>query len=355
MNICFVLPRMSNKAVGGYKIVYEYANRLADRGHSVSILFLNTNYLKAYHIPRLVKKAYFDILNKREPRWFNLDGRIEKISDYSGGRVKKLLYDTDVAVATSVRTAPYVAENFKTLNQIYLIQGRENWDWGDEYVDNTYRLGMKHIVISHWLKEIVDTIAGYESVLIRNPIDLTKYRVINPIEKRQKHMLSVLYNPNPVKGFDNAYKVIKRLKERYPELAVKSFGAYPKPDYFPDWIDYTENATQQQTIEIYNQTQVYLCSSINEGYGLTGLEAMACGCALSSTNYEAVYEYAVDGENCLLSEVGDIDGQFDKITILFDDDDIREEICKNALKSVEQFSWDVAFKDFLELLQKERQ
>ena len=45
MNICFVLPRMSNKAVGGYKIVYEYANRLADRGHSVSILFLNTNYL----------------------------------------------------------------------------------------------------------------------------------------------------------------------------------------------------------------------------------------------------------------------------------------------------------------------
>lgn len=350
MNICFVLPRMSNKAVGGYKIVYEYANRLTVKGHCISILFLNTNYFKAYHVPKIVKKTYFDYLNVREPRWFDLDERIEKISDYSVDRVKKLYIETDVAVATAVRTAPYVAENFKTEKKIYLIQGRENWDKSDEFVDDTYKLGMGNIVISQWLKDVVDRVAGKESVLIRNPIDLTKYRVVNPTEKRRDYTLSVLYNPNPVKGFDNAFSVIRKLKDKYPGLTVKCFGAYPRPSYFPDWIDYTKNATQQQTIDIYNETQVYLCSSINEGYGLTGLEAMACGCALASTNYKAVYEYAVDRENCLLSDVGDIDTQYDNIVALFEDRSLREKICKGALNSVKSFSWEIALDTFSSLL-----
>ena len=45
MKICFVLPINTNKATGGYKIVYEYANRLCDKGFDVSILYLNSYFL----------------------------------------------------------------------------------------------------------------------------------------------------------------------------------------------------------------------------------------------------------------------------------------------------------------------
>lgn len=350
MKICFVLPRTSSKAIGGYKIVYEYANRLALQGYNISILFLNTNYLKAYHIPKTFKKIYFDILNSREPKWFYLNPKVEKISDYSLDKVKRVLSEADVAVATAVRTATYVAENFKTNNKIYLIQGRENWNDSDNFVNHTYKLGMKNVVISHWLKEIVDDISKQESVIIRNPIDIEKYKVIKPIEDRKDYSLSVLYNSNPVKGFNNAFRVILKLKDRYPELEVRAFGAAPKPNYFPAWIEYTKNATQQQTIEIYNQTQVYLCSSINEGYGLTGLEAMACGCALCSTDYAAIHEYAVDKKNCLLSEVGDIEAQVRNIITLFENKEFRNNICNNAVTTVQKFSWDTALKEFKSLL-----
>ncbi|MCR5376624.1 MAG: glycosyltransferase family 4 protein [Lachnospiraceae bacterium] len=352
MKICFVLPRMSNQAVGGYKIVYEYANRLTVIGHEVSLLYLNTNYYNSYHIPRVVKKAYFGFLNRREPKWFKLESRVEKISDYSTKRVQRLLAEANVAVATAVRTAPYVAERFATQNKIYLIQGRETWNRSEEYVDNTYRLGMKNVVISRWLKDIVDKASGGEAVLVRNPIDLTKYKVIEQIDNRRKHSLSVLYNPNPVKGFDNAFCVITKLKDKYPDLEVRAFGAYPKPEFFPSWIDYTENATQQQTIDIYNRTQVYLCSSVAEGYGLTGLEAMACGCALASTSYDAVYEYAVDQRNCLLSEVGDVDAQFLNVSTLFEDDTLRKKISMNALDDVKAFSWDVAIDLFVKMMER---
>lgn len=218
MKICFVLPKTEKKAIGGFIIVYEYANRLSQRGHDVSILYLNTNYLKHYHAPKFVKKFYFDMLTKIEPRWFGLDTKVKKISDYSAKMAKDVCENSEVAVATAVTTADYVADRFITSNKVYMIQGRETWLESEEDVDRTYRLGMRNMVISHWLKDIVETISGKESFLIPNPIDLERYKVMNPIENRSKYSIGCLYNPNPNKGFDNALKVMTKLKAEFPEM-----------------------------------------------------------------------------------------------------------------------------------------
>lgn len=46
MRICFVLPGVARQPVGGYKMAYEYANRLVKENHDVSILYLNQDFLK---------------------------------------------------------------------------------------------------------------------------------------------------------------------------------------------------------------------------------------------------------------------------------------------------------------------
>ena len=351
MKICFVLPKAESKAIGGFKIVYEYANRLIQRGHEVYLLFLNTNYLKRFYIPRFIKKAYFDCETRRQPVWFQLDTEVIKVSDYSKKKVEKLYRECDVVIATAVKTARYVAEYFKTDNKIYFIQGRENWSLTDEQVDDTYRLGLKNVVISQWLKQIVDKASGGDSVLIPNPIDIEKYKIINPIENRIRYSIGCLYNPNPCKGFDNAFRVMEKLKASFPEMGRGIiFGAYERPKSLPNWIKYVKNATQEETIDIYNNISVFLCSSIDEGYGLTGLESMACGCALCSTGYAAVHEYAEDGRNCLLSTVGDVDAQTENVSRLFNDNSLRIKIATEAVKSVEKFSWDIAINKFEELI-----
>lgn len=96
---------------------------------------------------------------------------------------------------------------------------------------------------------------------------------------------------------------------------------------------------------------MFLCSSINEGYGLTGLEAMACGCALCSTDYRAVYEYAEDGVNCLLSPVADIDAQVKNVSRLFKDDELRVRLASTATETVKSFSWDIAVDRFMTLIE----
>ena len=39
MKIGFVLPMPTTKIVGGYKVVYEYANYLAQKGNDVTIFY----------------------------------------------------------------------------------------------------------------------------------------------------------------------------------------------------------------------------------------------------------------------------------------------------------------------------
>ena len=351
MRFCFVLPRTTSKAIGGYKIVFEYANNLTNRGHNVSILFLNKNYLKNYQVPKFVKGLYFCLLNKIEPRWFKLDDNVKKVSDYEDSKTIDLYNHADVVVATAVKTAHYVVDNFKTKNKIYLIQGRETWSLSEEGTDMTYCLGMKNVVVSHWLKNIVDKISDKKSTLIQNPIDLNVYKVKMPIENRNRYSIGCLYNPNPCKGFDNAFKAILKIKEKYPKLEIRIFGAYDRPKFLPSWIRYYKNTTQEETVDIYNDVSIFLCSSIDEGYGLTGVEAMACGCVLCSTNYDAVYEYAEDGYNCLLSPVSNIDAQVKNVSRLIDDDKLRVRLAENAVISVNRFSCDRAIDKFLELIE----
>ena len=49
--ICFVMDSLSFVPTGGAKMIFEYANRLQNRGYSVQILYLMGSSWKKYHLP----------------------------------------------------------------------------------------------------------------------------------------------------------------------------------------------------------------------------------------------------------------------------------------------------------------
>ena len=341
MKICIILLGANRNPVGGYKIVYEYANRLSKEGHNINILFLNDTQFKRYHIPESLRKILVNIYTLIEPRWFKLDKKIKKISNQQKG-YEKLVEGADICIATAVQTVDTVQNLFLSSKKLYLIQDYENWDISNERLEDTYSLGMQNIVISSWLKNIVDKKSKEPSVLIRNPIDIEVYKVYSTIEKRNKYKIGVLYHKSPQKGFKFAYEAILILKKRFPQLEVLMFGTPPKPLHLPKWIKYFKNASQKKTVAIYNSISLFLCASINEGYGLTGAESMACGAALVSTDYESVHEYAENGKNALLSPIRDADALANSATKLIENDALRIAIAYNGVKSISKHSWDNA-------------
>lgn len=341
MNICFVLPGVAREPVGGYKIVYEYANRLVKEHHKVSILYLNQDFLKNYKFPSFFKVKAAKFITKCEPKWFNLDKRIKKVSNLDKN-YKNQLGKLDICFATSAeKTVEEVDKNLLATKKIYLIQGYENWNLSDNYLHSTYNLGFKNIVIAQWLKEVVDKYSKSKSILIPNAIDTNIYTSKIPIETRKNHTIALLYHEEPIKGLKNAFKVLDNLKELYPDLKVMMFGKFAKPD-LPSWITYYKGASQEQTIKIYNSVKVFLCSTIEEGFGLTGLEAMACGACLVSTNYKGVREYAIDGYNSLLSPVGDIQTQVNNVKKVFENEDLQHRLSINGIKHSQKFKWSEA-------------
>lgn len=348
MNICFVLPKFSRRINGGFKIIFEYANRLSERGHNVKILFLNeTSFLK-YKIPRFVKKRAANYLTQKEPMWFNLNSQIDKVSGYDK-RKMECLNETYIYIATSISTVDYV----KNINakKAYFIQGYENWDKSDEYVCSSYQLGMKNIVISNWLEEIVNKYSKIPCEVIKNPIDTSIYRDKTPLSDRNKYSLAFLYHEQEQKGSKYVMEAISKLKLLYPDLLVYSFGTSKQPEEFPDYYNYYYCASQDETVNIYNKVKVFMCGTIDEGYGLTGLEAMACGTVLVSTAYRGVYEYAIDKKNALLSPIRDVDALVDNVIKIFDDENLANYLSKNGIDSVSSgFSWDNAVDKFEEVL-----
>ena len=348
MIVTFVLPKVSRYPVGGYKMVFEYANRLCNKGHDINIIYINDDFMSKYKLPRFVRKKLAIHYTALEPRWFELDTKISKISCFNNDMSRKIIEVSDVVIATAVQTVDLVDRLFQC-KKIYFIQGYEDWGIGEDELVNTYKNNMTKIAVANWLKNIVDEYSSSTCKVIKNPIDSSIYKIKVDYYDRPKFSVAVLYNELPVKGFKYAYAALLQLKKCIPELTVQMFGRNKYPYELPEWINYTENATQDQTVDIYNSSRVFVCASVEEGYGLTGLEAMACGCTLVSTRFKGVLEYAND-KSAVLVPIKDVDGLVEAIKQVFTDEKSYDSMRDNALEKVKQFSWSLAVKEFEDLL-----
>lgn len=351
MRITFVLPGYLRSPAGGYKMVFEYANRLTLRGHKVAIAFDCFQGAQGHQrIPSFLKKLCYRFFVWYYPKWFTLHPKVRKVCAYTGINDREIP-DADFVCATAVGTANDVAKlSINKGGKLYFIQDFENWgSWTSDAVKETYRLRMKNIVIAKWLEKIVLD-SGADCVLIPNGIDFDVFNIDIPIASRKGHTVSMLYHEQMHKGSVYGIAALKKLKERYPDLQATLFGVPKRPDDLPTWIQYIQSATQPQLRQVYNQSKIYLCPSIKEGFGLTGAEAMACGCAYVASDYGGVHEYATDRRNVLLSPPKDVEGLVEHISYLFDHNDERIKLAQQGYEDIQSWDWNRSVDKFEDVL-----
>lgn len=323
--ITFVLPGYSRVPVGGYKMVFEYADYLTSLGCEVTICFLCDKTLSSRHLPEPLRRLGSQVLTAWYPRWYQLSPRVHKRCIFSID--DSTIPAGDDVVATAVRTAEPVAQlSPGSGSKHYLIQGFELWATPELEVRATYRLGMSNIVVSDWLKRLVWDECGVEPTLIKNPIDASVFHSEPGIE-RHSHEVACLYNEGAHKGFADLYQALLLVKIEVPDLVVNCFGGPERPSWLPDWFRYTRSANEEQLRGIYSRSAVFACATVNEGFGLTLPESMFCGCALASTTFQGVWEYA-DEECAMLSPVHDPEALAANVIALLEDPKGRETIAR---------------------------
>jgi glycosyltransferase involved in cell wall biosynthesis len=103
--------------------------------------------------------------------------------------------------------------------------------------------------------------------------------------------------------------------------------------------------------EIYHSCVLWLSTSLNEGFGLTTLEAMACGCPVVWINSYGLQEFLKHEHNCLITKnnKGHI---IDAARILLDNKQIRKQVITNGYKTAALFRWKTTANNFRRVLDK---
>ena len=332
MKVTILFHTSPRKIGGGTKVLYEYANYLSEKGHAVEIAYMANQLWSNFHIPEPIRRILARASIAYRPRWFNLNSQIKKYPLFSVN--DKTVHDGDVIIATDVRTAEPVAKKKKKKGKkFYFIQDYENWALPDKEVQKTYSLNLNNITVSNWLSGIVKKYSGIEPIYIPNGINTDVFFSNNKIINRKPHSIVFQYRSNKAKGCKYAIEVCKRIQEIYGDAEINVISNEDRPTEIPDSFKFHHNITQNEVAEINRKSVVFICTSIDEGFGLPGLEAMACGCAVVSTAYTGVFEYAIDGENALLSPVKNIELMVKNIIRIFSDINLQTKLSINGIKT----------------------
>ena len=328
---------------GGFKVVYEYANRLVNDGISVNIIYPLAVTWQQYSLLYKIKRVihYFRALLKSsyKPSWFNIDSRINQIwVPFLSGY---FMPHSDCIFATGWETAVFLnGYHIEPSKKYYLIQSFEDWCGPKERVAETWKYSMKKIVISQGLKNIADSF-GQEVTLIENGFDSKEFPLINPIESRDKFSVIMLYHEWELKGSKIGLQALKIVKSKYSQLKVSFFGTPEKPKDLPEWVTYYQ--LPKELFNLYNEASIYLGTSFHEGFGLTVGEAMQCGCAVVCTENYGYKVMAQHNVTALLSPIGDADGLAENIIKLIEDIDLRIKIARNGHQYIQKFTWERAY------------
>ncbi|MCX4175799.1 MULTISPECIES: glycosyltransferase family 4 protein [Paraburkholderia] len=310
MKITFILPKLTRHPTGGGKIVYQYANAMANAGHSIEVLHPETLFLwglrKNLFLMLLSLAADCARLLRGWMRqraaivpWMKIDPAV-KISVVPA-LFSRYIPNADVVVASLWRTAEYV-ENYPACKgaKFYFVQHHETWSGPERRVNQTLRSRTNKIVISGWLGDLVKDLSGVEAQQVPNPVDHDEFFPTSPIASR-RCVVSMLYSPHTWKGAADGVSALDLAKRQFPDLEAILFGVSPRPEALPGWIKYVQNPEKRVLREeIYNASSIYLCPSWTEGWGLPVLEAMACGCAIVTSDNGGTRDFVVNGVNGLV-------------------------------------------------------
>jgi len=344
MDITFLVP--CKDMAGGLRVVAAYGNALIRRGHRVSVLYPRRNL------------SFRESLRKKKRQWLY---REKDHLDYFRGELREVprlareyTPEADILVATAWETAE-IAKDFSERygRKFYLIQHYETWSGSREKVDATFRYPFQKIVISKWLKRVVEEKSGETDIpLITNGKDFFLSEALGEgFEK--KYDVGMLYSPVAFKRTDDGIASIRKVMEEYRNLRAVFFGSeFPRKPLPPN-ARFFRRPSQDIIRNIYLSTRVWISPSLIEGFCLPALEAVSLGCVVVAANSLGIEDIIENGQNGILVEPENPEALARKILLVLKDPELEMRLKIAGLQRSESFSWERSA-DLLESLFRSR-
>ncbi|HHB52855.1 MAG TPA: glycosyltransferase, partial [Saprospiraceae bacterium] len=183
------------------------------------------------------------------------------------------------------------------------------------------------------------------------------YKKREQVEK-DKLNLCLIARKHPMKRFDDfvhVYKELKQMPHIVDQIANIYIISHDDLSGF-DLTGFTMVVPQndQEIASVMNESDIYIFTSLWEGFGLPPLEAMSCGCAVVASDAKGINEYAINKKNALIYPPTDTAALKASIIELIEDRNLLKSLQQNGIKSAQNFSWDISARQFINHLFKEQ-
>ncbi len=331
---------------GGALVLVELCNDLILKGWNVVAVLLNNQQKET---------AYFDLLFEPYP---------SDDADDIAGRLGPHSFLMATFWKTASRVRQTAAKN-PTFTPFYFIQDfevmfydpRNNFADPDvltyhEQASASYGFNFRQLTTSDWIA------AKIRAFLDKPDHPIEKLRIgYNPelfypsteksYPEKPVRIIAMARPRTPRRGFDDLVRILAKVYENNPACEIVLYGTDDLSTYRTGFPFHNLGVVRPDALrQHYSKAQIYVDASLFQGFGLTGLEAMACGCACVLSDSGGPSEYAKNGENALLVPPGDIHAHVKAIQQLIDDGDLRNTISDNALQAAQKFNIHHAADDF---------
>jgi glycosyltransferase involved in cell wall biosynthesis len=332
MRLTIVLPHWASHPIGGYRVHYEYANRLAARGHSVRVVTPVQSRLRRFRLRLLGLQRRI----RGMVTWFNFDPRV-RLGIFDGRSIPRC----DVAIVTAWLTAEMASSGRRRPRSVVQIAyDYEFWMVADDErrarMANAFAQPDTVIATSQAVAEMLRAAGREPDETIPCGLDLDVFHVERDLSSRGP-VIGFIARSGHIKRCEDAVAALDRIRMTHDirVVAIKSSGAA-----LPSWVETLDAPTDADMCAFYNELAIYLLPSAYEGWGLTAAEAMACGAAVITTRNGGVEDFAFEGVNALLVPPREPDALAEACEHLLKDEVMRRRIAESGVTTAQAMDWE---------------
>ena len=178
-------------------------------------------------------------------------------------------------------------------------------------------------------------------------------------QRREKPTVLYLGRLKPYKQLPRLIRIMHRVREEVPEAELVIAGggesileaqAEVKELGAEEYIHFMWEVSDEEKVDLYREAWVTATASLVEGWGLTVIEANACGTPAVAFNVPGLNESIVHGRTGMLA--GDDEEFARHLADILTDEDLRGGLAARAVEWSNGFSWDVTADKTLVILEE---
>lgn len=184
--------------------------------------------------------------------------------------------------------------------------------------------------------------------IIPNCVDHTLYRLTGQ-PKHPTPLVGYLGRLKRYKSIDHLVKAFVIVRQLIPEARLVVMGegdARPGLEQLAERlgirpsVEFTGFVEEEEKVRRLQQMHVVANPSAKEGWGLTVLEANACGVPVVASDVPGLRDAVRDGETGLLYDYGDVEELAEKLLLVLRDEHLQSRLRSGGLAFAQTFQWE---------------